>query len=583
MESKNEPSSVILKLMGLDKVPSQHRPVRNRPKVLSEDYLQKVASISLRMKRSSHQRRSFGTSTGEKKESNNVLKVVKTVSSDANHNESQIVMHGEAGLYEISRLSKSQLDPKDVTFDSRIVVSKVNRGNEENGEFKRNIRRKVGFGYSFARKVPTTKPFADNCGTMTKDDLFQKYWGLSKNASENWSNQNSKNRNINQKDCSEDMNLKASSEKSPSFSSYFNRNDSNHTENCTDLHKLKKRCYGNDLFEKEHTLSQLSSSDSQILQQTCLMNEGVKNDKHEDSSMCKKVAMSLDSSINILVSESKSTVSVIMCGDSDSSSHASNQQETSEIREDSVYSPCTEADTDSLGTYQGAYEPSPISVLDSTFGEDISVISECGGVGGVYDSSEVDDEGLDLNVSSDEDCEKESVLDFDEKKDIIGLSRTEESRDFSYVVEVLTEAGISNTSLFKDFSTWHSAECPISPSVFETLEKKFGEQQLWKRSERRLLFDRINFGLLDILHPSLFIPIWEKPVSRRMNVEPNQNMIEDEMWGLLVSQEKKAGKESADNMLGGEIRWIELSEDVEDIVREIVKLLIEELVDDIVR
>jgi hypothetical protein len=232
-------------------------------------------------------------------------------------------MHGEAGLYEISRLSKSQLDPKDVTFDSRIVVSKVNRGNEENGEFKRNIRRKVGFGYSFARKVPTTKPFADNCGTMTKDDLFQKYWGLSKNASENWSNQNSKNRNINQKDCSEDMNLKASSEKSPSFSSYFNSND---TENCTDLHKLKKRCYGSDLFEKEHTLSQLSSSDSQILQQTCLMNEGVKNDKHEDSSMCKKVAMSLDSSINILVSESKSTVSVIMCGDSDSSSHASNQQ-----------------------------------------------------------------------------------------------------------------------------------------------------------------------------------------------------------------------------------------------------------------
>jgi hypothetical protein len=343
MESKNETSSVILKLMGLDKVPSEHHPVRNRPRVLSEDYLQKVASIGLRKKRSSHQRRSFGTSTGENKESNNVFKVVKTVSSDANHNESQIVVHGEAGLYEISRLSKSQLDPKDVTLDSRIVVSKVNRGNEENGEFKRNIRCKVGLSYSFARKVPMTKPFADNCGTMTKDDLFQKYWGLSKNASENWSNQNSKNRNINQKDCSEDMNLKASSEKSPSFSSYFNRNDSNHTENCTDLHKLKKRCYGNDLFEKEHTLSQLSCSDSQILQQTSLTNEDVNNDKHEDSSMSKKVAMSLDSSIEILVSESKikvvgcsnnnptmeqseSTVSVIMWGDSDSSSYASKQQ-----------------------------------------------------------------------------------------------------------------------------------------------------------------------------------------------------------------------------------------------------------------
>lgn len=195
----------------------------------------------------------------------------------------------------------------------------------------------------------------------------------------------------------------------------------------------------------------------------------------------------------------------------------------------------------------------------------------------------MDDEGLELNVSSDEDYGNESVGDFEEKKDITGLSRTEESRDFSYVVEVLTEAGISNASLFKDFSTWHSAECPIRPSVFETLEKKFGEQQLWKRSERRLLFDRINFGLLDILHPYLYVPMWEKLVSRRMNSEPSQDMIEDEMWGLLVSQEKKAGKESADNMLGGgEIRWIELGEEVENIVREIVKLLVEELVDDIV-
>ena len=38
----------------------------------------------------------------------------------------------------------------------------------------------------------------------------------------------------------------------------------------------------------------------------------------------------------------------------------------------------------------------------------------------------------------------------------------------------------------------------------------------------------------------------------------------------------------ADSILEGEIRWIELVEDVEDIVREIVKLLIEELTNEIV-
>lgn len=621
MEYKREPSSVILKLMGLDKVSSQHSPVRNRPKVLSEDYLQKVASIGVRKKRSSHQHHSFGTSSDKKERPNDVLKVVKIIRRDKNHNPSkgnllhqqktnnrlQIVVRGEDGLFETYRLSKSQFDGEDVTFNSRISVTKANPGKEENGKIKRNVRCKVGFSYSFARKVPIRKSVAAASiigGSLTKEDLFQNNWGLSKNVSPNRSTEKSENQNINHKDCSEDMNLNSSSEKSNSFACYFN---SNETENCTDLHKMKKRCYRNDLSETEPMLSQLSSSDptpsfieSQILQQTCLINEDVKN--NEDGDMSKKIAMSLDSSVDLLVldaktklvscsdntstaQQSESTVSVITLGDIDSLSHssyASKQQETSECQEDSVYSLCTNADTDSLGNFQGVYETSPISVLDSTFSEDISVISECGG-SGVYDSSEVDDEGLELNVSSDEDCGNESVGDFEEKKDIIGLSRTEESRDFSYVVEVLTEAGISNASLFNDFSTWHSAECPISPSVFETLEKKFGEQQLWKRSERRLLFDRINLGLLDILHPYLYVPMWEKPVLRRMNSEPSQGMIEDEIWGLLVSQEKKAGKESAENMLGGgEIRWIELGEDVEDIVREIVKLLVEELVDDIV-
>jgi len=200
----------------------------------------------------------------------------------------------------------------------------------------------------------------------------------------------------------------------------------------------------------------------------------------------------------------------------------------------------------------------------------------------ISDSSEVDDEECGLNVSSDEDCENEHMHNSQEKKDIAGLFRAEESRDFSYVVEVLTEGGIFNRSLFRDSSTWHSSQCPISPSVFEILEKKFGEQQLWRRSERKLLFDRINLGLLQILQPYLYIPMWEKSTSRRLNAEPSQNMIEDEMWGLLVAQENKASNELADDTLQGKIRWIELAQDVEDIVTEIVDLLTEELAMEIV-
>ncbi|WVZ08398.1 hypothetical protein V8G54_021744 [Vigna mungo] len=200
----------------------------------------------------------------------------------------------------------------------------------------------------------------------------------------------------------------------------------------------------------------------------------------------------------------------------------------------------------------------------------------------ISDSSEVDDEECGLNVSSDEDCENEYAHNSKEKKEIAGLVRAEESRDFSYVVEVLTEASIFNRNLRTDFSTWHSSQCPISPSVFENLEKKFGQQQFWSRSERKLLFDRINIGLIQILEPCLFVPIWEKSTLRRLNVELSQKIIEDEMWGLLVAQEKKVSNEFADHTLEGKIRWIELVEDVEDIVTEIVNLVTEELAKEIV-
>lgn len=192
------------------------------------------------------------------------------------------------------------------------------------------------------------------------------------------------------------------------------------------------------------------------------------------------------------------------------------------------------------------------------------------------------DEEYGLNVSSDEDCENEYAHNSQEKKEVAGLFRAEESRDFSYVVEVLTEASIFNRKLFTDFSTWHSSECPISPSVFEVLEKKFGQQQFWRRSERKLLFDRMNTGLLQIFQPYSFVPMWEKSTSKRLNVELRQNMIEDEMWGLLVAQEKKASNDLADNTLEGKITWIELVEDVEDIVTEIVNLVTEELANEIV-
>ncbi|XP_019452116.1 PREDICTED: uncharacterized protein LOC109354222 isoform X2 [Lupinus angustifolius] len=795
MESKHEAPSIILRLMGLDEVPPQH-PVGNARKVLSENYMHKVASIGVRKKRrSSCQHDYFRMSSDEKEESMDTLKVVKTIRRDEYHNPSkgnwkakgvqQMLLddasymsdngkpetlvdaissssfgtsvssrrmaeqgnlqrkqrldnglledvYREAGLYETFGFSKSRLDQKDETLNSRSTVLKSNSGNGlkyfsfpssckvshfADGLLKETFCPKIGRVYpgmkgrkrmpfhmdfhkdsskfisevseevpirtgNVANKVLDTVPSSffrmneasvnrsdmlkptsnvsvndTQCNspsfcsydsyvgseaknktmkqsergngarnfiyrnafsndkikrnirckvgmnyTMTNDNLFQKYWGLRKNASANWPTVKSKYQNNKNSDCLQEMNHKSSSEKSPSVSSYFNIE-----ENCIGLHKMKKICYRNNLSDMKPMFPQFSRSgpsptfiDSQILNETSLMSVVVKKYTHGDSNTSKQNSVSPNLLVDCLVSDAKVEVVGMSYNnptkqqsestehrDSDSLNHgsyASMQQDTSESKDGSVYSIYSGTEPDSLGSFDEVYEPSPVSVLDLAFREDISSSSEClkdvddGG----YDSSEVDDEGFGLNISSDEDCGDESIGGFKEKQDLVGLFRAEESRDFSYVVEVLTEAGNSNRSLFTDFSTWHTAECPISPSVFENLEKKFGGQQFWKRSERRLLFDRINLGLFEILQPCSYIPKWEKPVSRRLNPEPTHDMIEEEMWGLLVAQEKEASKESADKMLDGEIRWTELRDDIEVIVKEIVTLLIEELADEIV-
>ncbi|MED6177462.1 hypothetical protein PIB30_098337 [Stylosanthes scabra] len=621
MESTRQPPSVILKLMGLDRV-SPRKPVRDKPKVLSEEYLQKVASIGVRKKRSSRQHRSLGKGTDDEEmdESEDVSRVVKTIRRDKHHNptrevnqgkllQKDVYEHGEAGLYELLRLPKSQLDMKDETLNSAILKANSRKeGNGTNGvllpssckysrlatknmmeypemretrkvscgddfgkqnfrsfrktsnnvsvqvgnstnrvlgtvpgdgttnmnkqsgfgnyNIKTNLRCKVDGKHSRARKAGMTRSLggssavADNRRSVTEDNLFEKYWGLRK-SSKNLPTQKSTNQSINQNDYSEAMDLRSSNEKSQSSSSFP---DNNHSEeNYIDLHNP--------------TMQQCESTG--------------------------------------------------LLGDSDALSHsssASTQQDAPELQEDSVSSLLSGTDPDSLGSSEDSYEPSPVSVLmNPSFGNKTSFNLKAAGAD-VYDFSEVDDEGFALNVSSDEECGDKSVTgEYEEKKDLVGSFGSEESRDFSYVVEVLTEAGVLNRSLFTDFSTWHSAECPISTLVFENLEKKFGEQQFWKRSERRLLFDRINVGLSKIMQPCSYVPTWEKPVSRRLRAELSHDMVEEEMWGMLVAQEKKAVKNSADNdMLGGDISWLDLGENIEEIVIEIVKLLIEELAQEMV-
>ncbi|GAV77063.1 DUF4378 domain-containing protein [Cephalotus follicularis] len=254
--------------------------------------------------------------------------------------------------------------------------------------------------------------------------------------------------------------------------------------------------------------------------------------------------------------------------------------------EGSVVSFRSGTDSESLMNLDETNHPSPVSVLEPLFNEEISSGSErfCSVSHQRLkliksDSPEAYSEGTGNNVSSYEQSKERSEGNLEEYEDMMRLFKVKETKSFSYIVDVLHEAGLHNRNQYVAFNMWQSPDC-VNPSVFEKLEKKYGEQTSWKRSERRLLFDRINLGLTEILQPCIGKPAWAKPVSARLS---SRQSLEEELWMLLVSLEKEVSKcLSHQKVLAIDDRWLELGDDIEVIGREIESSLINELAAEII-
>ncbi|KAJ9160028.1 hypothetical protein P3X46_025469 [Hevea brasiliensis] len=353
-------------------------------------------------------------------------------------------------------------------------------------------------------------------------------------------------------------------------------------DNCLDQNELenehKEKGSGGQISE----VAKASGKNNQTLQDTWMKQEGHMYEGWEE---------------DLPGHQLESRKSILSTREADSPCHiqdSSVQQELSNgiSDEESVSSLNSGSDPESLMSFEEAYQPSPNSVLEPFYKKEISSISDCfksvnASLRGLHmqlellrsETSEAYSEESSMMVSCDEDKGEGSVNDFEENE---GLISVDESRDFSYLdfsylVDVLTEAGLHNRNLHSVFDTWHSKKFPISYSVFEILEKRYGGQISWKRSERRLLFDRINSGLMEILKLSLDVLTWTKPVARRFSFSPRHDLIEEELWMLLVSQEKEASKES-EKILGKDDGWLKLGDDIQIIGRQLGNSLIDELV-----
>ncbi|XP_021623696.1 uncharacterized protein LOC110623110 isoform X3 [Manihot esculenta] len=233
-----------------------------------------------------------------------------------------------------------------------------------------------------------------------------------------------------------------------------------------------------------------------------------------------------------------------------------------------------------------AEQPSPVSVLETPFPDDLSSSSEC------FESLSADLHGLwmqlqllkleseayaegSMLISSDEDIEDVSVR-FSEEKGIV-----EASREYSYVIDVLLESGINDANPDTFMASWHSPDCPVNPLVFEELEKKHCNLTSWPRSERKLLFDRLNSSLLMINQQFADPYPWVRPATA---VIPwwIKHGLGDGIHKLLESQEKKANNNTVEKVLVTDSQWLDLRGDIDVVGREIERLMIEDLVKEIV-
>ncbi|MBA0567333.1 hypothetical protein Golob_012076 [Gossypium lobatum] len=279
------------------------------------------------------------------------------------------------------------------------------------------------------------------------------------------------------------------------------------------------------------------------------------------------------------LSASTSANAVVSTGDLDNL----DSQEPSEGPSKQATSHCPVSEQESRLISKEADQPSPVSIIETPFTEDFSSGSECfESISADLQSlrmqlqllkleSEAYEEGIMLLTSEDEG--DEVSIGFTEDK---GIPKAEEDWESMYIDDILVESGINGADLDTFLARRHSPECPVNPLTFEELEKKYGNLNSSSRAERRLMFDRINSKLGEIyqqymkhhLHPRV------KSV-RKWSIGD----VEDSLRKSLVSQNMDAGE----TVLAGECQWLESSDNMDVIGREIERWLVDELVAEVVK
>lgn len=225
-----------------------------------------------------------------------------------------------------------------------------------------------------------------------------------------------------------------------------------------------------------------------------------------------------------------------------------------------------------------ADHPSPLSVLEVPFTEDASSGSEC------FErvSAELNGLRMQLKLLKMESEYNADIVVSDEEDEYFedNCSLRSQSWQSSYTLDVLTESGLKASDSDAFATSCHTLECPLSPWIFDNLEKKYADEITGPRYERRLLFDRINFCLLEILKKYVDPCPWVKPLEG-INWKWQTYGMNNILHELLRSQEDAANADTPSNVVE-EMQWLDVKDELNLMGKDVMELLIEDLIEEVV-
>lgn len=178
-------------------------------------------------------------------------------------------------------------------------------------------------------------------------------------------------------------------------------------------------------------------------------------------------------------------------------------------------------------------------------------------------------------ISSDEDAtELSSGLPDDEK----GPCKTKDNWEFSYLLDILTDSGLNVANPGALLATiYSSSDCPINPKIFEQLEIKQSCPSSTTRSERRLLFDRINSGILEIGREFNDPHPWVRPSKTQIATK----------WGMKNELQNRLCKFLDIQIVRFDVveesDWENLGDEIDVIGKEIERMMINEVLAEVVK